>query len=329
MKEKAILTKKMTKTVLAKTLGISRQSLYYQKKQLLLDEEVKGQIESVLSENPAYGHKRIALALKLNKKRILRVMKKFGMKPYRPHARTPRKKDDEGRATLEKAVNVYRLRCPLHPNIVWVSDFTYIKYQGRFIYVATVMDMYTRESIGIAISRFHDKNLVMEAFMDAEKTIGTAPIYLHSDQGSEYTSDDYKTYVTAKQVILSFADKASPWQNGFQESFYGKFKVDLGEVSSFETLGELIEAIHQTIYYYNHKRKHTALKMSPVEFKLLPNVRLFQCSGNNQAIEIEGGALQLKVEKHAHGMREHLTNEPLLKVSQIMDSNPGDSEVFG
>jgi transposase InsO family protein len=283
MKEKAVLTKKITKTALAKTLGISRQSLYYQKQQPLLDEEVKWQIEAVLSENPAYGHKRIALALKLNKKRIRRVMKKFGIKPYRPHARAPRKEDDEGRATVEKAVNVYRLLCPLHPHLVWVSDFTYLKYQGRFIYVATVMDMYTREIIGIAISRFHDKNLVMEAFMAAEKTTGTAPVYLHSDQGSEYTSEDYKTYVTAKQVILSFADKASPWQNGFQESFYGKFKVDLGEVSRFETLGELIEAIHQTVHYYNHKRKHTTLKMSPVEFKLLYQERNHKAERSHKA----------------------------------------------
>ena len=269
MKEKAVLTKKITKTALAKKLGISRQSLYYQKKRPALDEEVKWQIEAVLSENPAYGHKRIALELKLNKKRIRRVMKKFGIKPYRLHARAPRKKEDEGKAAVEKAVNIYQLLCPLCPTIVWVSDFTYINYQGRFIYVATLMDMYTREIIGIAISRFHDKNLVLEAFMDAEKTTGTAPVYLHSDQGSEYTSADYKTYVMAKQVILSFADKASPWQNGFQESFYGKFKVDLGEVSRFETLGELIEAIHQTIHDYNHKRKHTTLKMSPVEFKFL------------------------------------------------------------
>ena len=269
MEEKAVLTKKITKTALAKTLGISRQSLYYQRQQPLLDEEVKRQIEAVLSNHPAYGHKRIALELKLNKKRILRVMKKFGIKPYRPHARALRKKEDEGKVAVESAINIYQLLCPIRPNIVWVSDFTYLKYRSKFIYLATLMDRYTREVIGIAISRFHDKNLVMEAFMHAEKTTGTAPIYLHSDQGSEYTSADYKTYVTAKQIILSFADKASPWQNGFQESFYGKFKVDLGEVNRFETLGELIEAIHQTIHYYNHKRKHTTLKMSPVEFKLL------------------------------------------------------------
>lgn len=139
---------------------------------------------------------------------------------------------------------------------------------GRFIYLATIMDMYTREIIGLAISRFHNQNLVMEAFMDAEKKTGTHPTYLHSDQGSEYTSDDYKTYVASKEVTISFAGKASPWQNGFQESFYGKFKVDLGHMEQFKTLGELIEGIYQTIYYYNNKRSHTALNMSPVQFRL-------------------------------------------------------------
>ena len=71
MEEQAVLTKKITNTALAKKLGISRQSLYYPKKQPLLAEEVKRQIEAVLSDHPAYGHKRIALELKLNKKRIL------------------------------------------------------------------------------------------------------------------------------------------------------------------------------------------------------------------------------------------------------------------
>ena len=202
-------------------------------------------------------------------------MKKFGIKPYRAHGRTPRKLGDEGKAAIDHAVNVYKLLCPLGPNIVWVSDFTYIKFQGRFIYLATIMDMYTREIIGVAISRFHNQNLVLEAFMDAERKTKTRPLYLHSDQGAEYTSDDYKTYVTSKQSILSFADKASPWQNGFQESFYGKFKVDLGNMNRFETIGELIEALYQTLHYYNTKRIHTSLKMSPYQFTLLYQKKQF------------------------------------------------------
>jgi putative transposase len=276
----AVKEKKITKTQIAKKLGVSRQSLYYQKKRPLIDEEVRRQIEAVLAENKAYGHKRIAPELKLNKKRILRVMKKFNIKPYRRSVRRPFKKEDQGKVAEEDCVNVYKLLCPIAPNIVWVSDFTYIKFEGRFIYLATIMDMYTREIIGVAISRFHNQNLVMEAFMDAEKKTGARhlgedsplvghPHYLHSDQGSEYTSDDYKTYVSSKQITISFADKASPWQNGFQESFYGKFKVDLGHMEQFKSIGELIEGIYQTIYYYNNLRRHTSLNMSPIQFSLL------------------------------------------------------------
>lgn len=84
----------LSKVVLAEKLGVSRSLLYYQPKLPARDEEVKTQIEAVLTENPEYGHKRIAIALKLNKKRILRVMKKFGIKPRRRHVKTPKKPDD-------------------------------------------------------------------------------------------------------------------------------------------------------------------------------------------------------------------------------------------
>lgn len=267
MQTDAVKTKKITKTEVARKLGISRGMLYYQHKQPVIDLEIKHQIETVLVENKAYGHKRIAPELKMNKKRILRVMKKFSIRPYRMRPKKPDKKEDEGKVAEKDHVNVYKLLCPIAPNTVWVSDFTYIKFQGRFIYLATIMDMYTREIIGLAISRFHNQNLVMEAFMDAEKKTKTYPTYLHSDQGSEYTSDDYKTYVKSKEITISFADKGSPWQNGFQESFYGKFKVDLGHMEQFKTIGELIEAIYQTMYYYNNKRRHTSLNMSPVKFR--------------------------------------------------------------
>lgn len=267
MQTRAIKEKKITKTEVAIKLGISRGMLYYQHKRELIDEEVKHQIEAVLTEHKAYGHKRIAPELKLNKKRILRVMKKFNIKPFRRRIAKPFKKEDMGKAEETDTVNIYKLLCPIAPNIVWVSDFTYIKFQGKFIYLATIMDMYTREIIGISISRFHNQSLVMEAFMDAEKNTKTHPYYLHSDQGSEYTSNDYKTYVKNCGIRISFADKASPWQNGFQESFYGKFKVDLGYMEQFKSIGELIEGIYQTMYYYNNRRRHTSLKMSPVQFR--------------------------------------------------------------
>lgn len=258
--------KKVTKKELARHMGISRSLLYYQHKRPLIDEEMKRQIEAVLTDNPSYGHKRIALELKLNKKRILRVMKKFGIKPYRRRPKKPRKKEDEGKKDVGIS-NLIKLFCPMRPHVVWVGDFTYIKYKEKFIYLATVMDLYTREIIGWNISRFHNKELVLGAFLEAVKRTGKTPLYFHCDQGSEYDCGEYMDICKNYRINLSMSAKSHPWENGFQESFYSGFKLDLGDVNRFETLGELIEAIHQTINYYNTKRIHTALKMSPINFK--------------------------------------------------------------
>ncbi len=260
--------KPITKTQIAKKLGVSRSSLYYKHKQPAIDEEVRRQIESVLTGHPSYGHKRIALELKLNKKRILRVMKKFGIKPYRRRVKKPRKKADEGKLPVS-FINVYRLLCPIGPFVIWVSDFTYIRFGSYFIYLATIMDMYTREIVGWNISRFHNQELILGALKDAvSRCQGKAAIYFHSDQGSEYDARATTAFVIKTGMLVSMSDKASPWQNGFQESFYSQFKVDLGDPNRFEELGELVESIHLTINDYNTIRIHTTLKMSPENYRL-------------------------------------------------------------
>ncbi len=263
-----IINKKQreSKTALAKKLGVSRSSLYYKSKLEEVDEQLRQQILIVLGIHPSYGHKRIALEFGLNNKRIRRVMRKFGIKPYRRRAKKPRKKDDEGKSDAKWKNEIIGF-CPIRPNIVWASDFTYIKYQGRFIYLATIIDVYTREIIGWNISVRHDTKLVLGAFQHAIKRTGCVPVYLHSDQGSEYDANEYEEFVLGKGIIISMSHKNSPWENAFQESFYSQFKVDLGFVSRFDTVEALIEEIYQTIYYYNNHRIHSSLKMSPVTFK--------------------------------------------------------------
>lgn len=256
---------KENKTNLAQKLGVSRGTLYYHHKQPITDEEIKTEILKVLEANKAYGHKRIAIELKRNKKQILRVMKKFGIKPYR-RRKTPRKLADEGKAPTVLP-NLIENFCPVKPNVVWVGDFTFIYFNGAFYYLATVMDLYTREIIGWSFSSHHTAELVIEAFNDAVSKTGQIPIYFHCDQGSEYDSIGYLNLMQINKVKISMSRKSHPWENGFQESFYSQFKVDLGDPERFSSLGELIEAISQTIYYYNHDRIHTSLKMSPVKFK--------------------------------------------------------------
>ncbi len=255
-----------SKTKLAKKLGVSRSSLYYKAKRDTHDEEMKKQILIVLGLHPSYGHKRIALEFGLNNKRIRRVMKKYGIKPYRRRVKRLRKKEDEGKEATKWKNKVITF-CPIRPNIVWASDFTYIKFQGAFIYLATIIDVYTREIIGWNISTRHDTKLVLEAIKHAVERTQTVSVYLHSDQGSEYDAKAYEGYVVGEGMIISMSKKASPWENAFQESFYSQFKVDLGFVNRFETVEELMEAIYQTIYYYNNERIHSSLKMAPALFK--------------------------------------------------------------
>lgn len=231
------------------------------------DEKILLQIKQVMSENPSYGHRRIALALKLNKKRILRVMKKHNLKPYRRRTNKPRKLHDENKPDT-KISNLIKNFCPIAPNIVWVSDFTYISYQNRFIYLATVMDVFTRQIVGWNILSNHTKDLVIEAFKHAIKQAKSIPQILHSDQGSEYDSKEYFELLVKYEIKISMSRKAAPWENGFQESFYAGFKLDLGDPNRLNNLGELIEAIYQQLYTYNNFRIHTKLKMSPCEFHL-------------------------------------------------------------
>lgn len=267
--------KKISKTQIAKDAGVSRSTLYYKTKKEEQDLEMKKQILIVLGIHPAYGHKRIALAFPLNKKRILRTMKKFNIKPYRQQPKSPKKPEDYGKPKT-KWKNEIIGTCPIRPAIVWASDFTYIKFQGTFIYLATLIDVYTREIVGWNISNFHDTNLIVGALKHAIKRTGNTPRFLHSDQGSEYDSRRYDDYAKSNGIVISMSAKSSPWENGFQESFYGKFKVDLGHVQRFESVEELIEEIYQVIYYYNNQRMHTSLKMSPGGFRQIYEKRLLR-----------------------------------------------------
>jgi len=243
---------------------VSRSSLYYKSKKYEEDLKVKKDIEKVWNDFPSYGHKRLAIELKLNKKRILRVMKKFNLKPYRRH-RKPFKRSNV--SIYDKYPNLLVTTPCTRINQIWVTDFTYLWYRNRFIYVATVIDIYNREVVGACVLTNHSSALVVQAVVSALMN-HKRPDIIHSDQGSEYTGEVYTDFCNYSGIQISMSEKGSPWQNGYQESFYDKFKIDLGDPNRFETLGELVFEIYRTIYVYNTTRIHTSLKMSPREFAL-------------------------------------------------------------
>jgi transposase InsO family protein len=243
-------------------MSVSRQSLYYAKKQPEKDWQLKCRIEEVLRKYPAYGHKRLALHLSINKKRVLRVMHRFGMKPYRRRGRKPKRdKTVSTRAYPNLLMRAY----PRGTNDIWVADFTYLPFQGRFVYVATVMDVYTREIVGWSALTTHSTQLVLGALFSA-LSHHPRPNVFHSDNGREYASKAFIEVLSLLGTDISRSKKSSPWENGYQESFYSQFKVELGDPNRFDTLGGLVFEVHQTIHRYNTSRIHSALRMSPRAF---------------------------------------------------------------
>ena len=147
----------------------------------------------------------------------------------------------------------------------WVQDFTHIWFKGMWVYLATVLNLKTRRIIGWSMGLKHDSEFVHRAILDVLSKYPSPPI-LHSDQGSEYLSYRPQDLCQKLEIELSSSDKASPRQNGFKERFYSTLKDELGIVTKFKDLTELYEGVALTIYYYNHKRIHTALRMSPVAY---------------------------------------------------------------
>ena len=241
-------------------MNISRGSLYYVPKQAVKDWALKITIEEELRRNPSYGSRRLADSLGVNRKRTKRVMKIYGIKPYRRRGRKYRK-------NKVKAIfpNLLLDIMPSCPNHVWATDFTELKYQGKKVYVSTILDLFTRRLMGIQVGVRKGTPLTIETLAGA-LFHNPKPAIFHSDNGSEYSSRAFVGLLEEWSISISRSKPGCPWENGYQESFYDKFKVDLGDPNRFNTLGELVAEIYLTLWKYNHTRIHSALRMPPSVF---------------------------------------------------------------
>lgn len=249
------------KTVLARSLGVSRSSLYYVSKKDKKDWILKNRIESVLREHPGYGSRRLGQALLLNRKGVQRVMRRFGIKPYRRRGRKWRKK----KPISMIYPNLLSTTIPAYKHHVWASDFTEIAWREKTVYVATVIDLYTREIVGISVAMRKGAVLTIQAIWSTFLHYPRPKIF-HSDNGKEYVAESFVSLLQNLSIRISRSHPGCPWENGYQESFYDKFKVDFGDPNRFETLGELVAEIYRGIWTYNHTRIHSTLRMPPKVF---------------------------------------------------------------
>jgi len=249
-------------------MHINHKNIYHQSNMFIRDLVVKDKIEDNFKTNPAYGHRRLALDLKMNKKKILRVMHEFRLKP--PRLWYQKKYITHADINYQdQYTNLLKDIDKTHYGIgdVWSSDLTYIKFQDTFICLATIQDIVSKEIIAFNLSNHHDADLVLKTLKEAILKSTKLPMIFHSDRGREFLSEHCISYLENLPVKISVSDPGSPWQNSWSESFFSRFKTEFGSFNRFETLGELVENIFAYISYYNSTRIQLKLKMSPVQFK--------------------------------------------------------------
>lgn len=257
------------KKLIAGCMHINHKNIYHPNRMLIRDLVVKDKIEQDFIINPAYGHRRLAIDLKMNKKKIRRVMREFNLKPprvwYQKKFITQTRPDFQDQYTnLLKEITTFDYAF----GDLWSSDLTYIKFQGTFIYMAIIKDILSGEVIAFNIGNHHDADLVLKTLKEAIVKAGKPPKIFHSDRGREFLSIHCIRFLERMGTKISVSDPGSPWQNTWSESFFSRFKMEFGDFNRFETLGEVLENIFVYIRYYNVTRIQNKLKMSPYQFKL-------------------------------------------------------------
>jgi len=257
--------------VVCELVGLSPSTYYYPSRDVD-NSQLLGDLEAVLGESPRYGTRRTTHQLRrppygyrINRKRVQRLMRQKGwLQPVkRKHYRTTNSEHPYPRyPNLVEDLLITR------PDQVWVADITYIRLGEGFVFLAVIMDVFTRAIRGWCLSRSLDVSLSLRALEMGLKD--RVPDIHHSDQGIQYAASDYVKVLTAYQVQISMAAVGEPEENGYAERLMRTIKeeeVDLSDYRDFADAQSQIGRFLQDVY--NHKRIHSSLGyLTPVEFEL-------------------------------------------------------------
>jgi putative transposase len=261
------------------TMKISRASFYNWKNNGFIDIEedyLKKEIEGIIIEFPFYGYRRVKHELRrrkiiVNGKKVLRIMKKNHLicrrkKLFKP-VTTQSDHDYEIYPNLIRDIEVTGL------NQVWVADITYIRLPHEFIYLAAIIDIFSRKCIGWALSRDINTILTLDALemaISKRKSLGLNLLIHHSDRGVQYASNDYVELLEKYGIKISMSRSGNPYDNAFMESFNKTLKVEEVYINEYETFEEAYRNIKHFIeLVYNKKRIHSGIGyITPEEFEM-------------------------------------------------------------
>lgn len=242
-----------------RVLGQSRST---QRRRLVIREDegpLTRAIIELATEYGRYGYRRVSALLRnqgwqVNHKRVERIWRAEGLK-------VPQKQPKRARLWLNDGSCV-RLRAT-HPNHVWSYDFVLDRtHDGKAFRMLTVIDEYTHESLAIDVKRKLNSEDVLDCLGRLFLSRGVAE-HIRSDNGSEFTAQAVREWLSAAKVKTLFIEPGSPWENGYNESFNGKLRDELLNGEIFYTLKEARIMIESWRIHYNTVRPHSSLNYRP------------------------------------------------------------------
>jgi len=245
---------------MCKALNINRQNYYKYRKIKDKDYNDYLLIKEVFDEGKeTYGARRIKIALKekygwvVNIKKIRRIMKKYNIKVrYHKIYKKPKSKYIEENVQDNLINRDFNAK---EKNTKWVTDITYLTYNGKRAYLSSIMDLYTRNIVSYKIDYKMDNGLVIDTLNEAiAKEKDVTKLILHSDQGGQYTSFEYKAICEANGIQISMCQKGTPVDNSPIESFHSSLKRETLKSYNITSLTQYIDLVKDWIEFYNNDR---------------------------------------------------------------------------
>ena len=259
---------------MCRALEVPRSAYYRARQQPPGDNEtaLRDAIQRIALEMPAYGSRRITAELRrqgwvINRKRVQRLMREDNLLCLRRKKFIRTTDSEHGLAVypnLAPTLEVSGL------NQLWVSDITYIRLWREFVYLAVVLDAFSRRVIGWSLGRTLEAELALAALRMALRTREFGPgLVHHSDRGVQYASGDYTDLLARHGIEISMSRKANPYDNAMAESFMKTLKYEEVYLFEYEDFAEAQRRIGQFLErVYNEKRLHSALGyLPPAEYE--------------------------------------------------------------
>ncbi len=239
-----------------KLLGLSRSGLYYKPLPLNpVQQEIQEKLDELYTEHPYYGTRRLSKALKregyqVGRGRVRSLMRILGIEALYPGKRlSAPNKAHKIYPYLLRGVRVDR------PNKVWATDITYIRLRQGFVYLVAIIDHYSRYILSWRLSNTLDSSFCVEALKEAIETYGV-PEYFNTDQGSQFTSEDFIGELKKHVIKISMDGKGRALDNIFIERFWRTLKYEEVYIKSYQNVSDCKKNLSNYFYKYNYQRLH-------------------------------------------------------------------------